>query len=56
MAIPPPPNTGFQHASFVGYSNLLSVTFRGTGNPSTSPSANGFTLDNIGVKPGPSPS
>ena len=49
MALPPPPNSVFQHASFVGYTNLLSVTFRGTGNPSPSPSSNGFTLDNIGV-------
>jgi hypothetical protein len=49
MALPPLPNSVFQHASFVRYTNLLGVTFQGTGNPSPSPSSNGFTLDNIGV-------
>ena len=55
IALPPPPNSVFQHASFVGYTNLLSVTFRGAGNPSPSPSSNGFTLDNIGVNTGTVP-
>jgi hypothetical protein len=55
IALPPPPNSAFQHASFVGYSNLLSVTFRGAGNPSPSPNSNGFTLDNIGVITGTVP-
>jgi hypothetical protein len=49
VALSPPPNSVFQHASFVGYTNLLSVTFRGTGEPNPSPSSHGFTLDNIGV-------
>jgi hypothetical protein len=55
VAIPPTPNSGFQHASFVGYTDLLSVTFQGTGNPSASPNSNGFTLDNIGVNSGTVP-
>ena len=55
IVLPPPPNSVFQHASFDGYTNLLSVTFQGTGDPSTSPSSNGFTLDNIGVNTGSVP-
>jgi hypothetical protein len=56
IALPPIPNQGFQHAAFLGYANLLSVTFQGAGNPSLSPSSNGFTLDNINVSVVPEPS
>jgi hypothetical protein len=55
VAIPATPNSGFRHPSFVGYTNLLSVTFQGTGSPSASLSSNGFTLDNIGVNTGTVP-
>jgi hypothetical protein len=55
IALAPPPNSAFRHASFAGYTDLLSVTFRGAGNRSPSPKSNGFTLDDIGVNTGTVP-
>jgi hypothetical protein len=40
----------FQNVALPGFTNLVSVTFDGIGNPSTDVVANGFTLDNLNVQ------